>query len=133
MSNTTTMIEVTCAIIMRDDRVLITQRSERMPHPLKWEFPGGKLLPGESPVGCIVREIREELQVTVEVEQLLPSVIYNYGYAVVKLIPFICSMGSDPIRLKQHRDYRWILRGELAGFDLLEADLQIVERMNGKW
>ena len=54
------MTEVTCAIILRDRHVLITQRSEQMPHPLKWEFPGGKVKEGESVEECIRREIREE-------------------------------------------------------------------------
>ena len=55
------MTEVTCAIIIKAERVLITQRSENMPHPLKWEFPGGKVKAGESPGYCIKREIFEEL------------------------------------------------------------------------
>jgi len=57
------LVEVSCAVIMDGDLVLVTQRSELMPHPLKWEFPGGKLLPGETPEACIIREIREELGV----------------------------------------------------------------------
>ncbi len=58
---TEAMIEVTCAIVMEGNKVLVTQRSEHMPHPLKWEFPGGKLKEGETPERCIKREIREEL------------------------------------------------------------------------
>jgi len=124
------MIEVTCAIIMKDDRVLITRRSASMPHPLQWEFPGGKLKPGETPEKCLIREIREELHAEVEVEQLLPSVVHDYGDGAIKLIPFICTLESDEITLGQHSDYRWIAMEELDRYDLLEADREIIARMS---
>ncbi len=123
------MIEVTCAIIQCEGKILITQRSEDMPHPLQWEFPGGKLKPGESPVRCIVREIKEELGVTVEVDGLLPSVTHDYGDQSIRLIPFICSMGEEQIFLHQHKANRWIKREELVDYDVLEADLKIIDRL----
>lgn len=127
------MIEVACAIIMRDEEVLITQRSETMPHPLCWEFPGGKLKPGESPEKCIIREIREELHATVKVDRLLPSVIHSYGKEVIKLIPFICTLKSDAFELQQHKSYKWIRKQEVDQFPILDADLKIIDRMNGQW
>ena len=84
------VIEVACAIIVDGERVLVAQRSSTMPHPLKWEFPGGKLRAGENPEGCIIREIREEIGVGISVEQLYPSVKYAYDEYIVKLIPFVC-------------------------------------------
>jgi 8-oxo-dGTP diphosphatase len=126
------MTEVTCAIIMKDNKVLLTQRSETMSHPLQWEFPGGKVKPGETPEKCLIREIREELHAEVDIEQLLPSVVHNYGSGSIKLIPFICTMQSDQIRLEQHKAYRWIAREELSCFDLLEADREIIAEMNGR-
>lgn len=72
------MTEVACALIKKGDEFLITQRSEEMSHPLEWEFPGGKLFPGESPERGLIREIKEELNVKIEVEQLLPSVTHDY-------------------------------------------------------
>jgi 8-oxo-dGTP diphosphatase len=127
------MIEVTCAIIMKDDMVLIAQRSEAMSHPLQWEFPGGKLKPGESPLKCVVREIREELNAEIDVDQLLPSVIHAYGNIEIKLIPFICTLESDEIRLQQHKDYQWIRKSEVEAYDILEADRQVIAEMNGQW
>jgi 8-oxo-dGTP diphosphatase len=127
------MIEVTCAIIMKGDRVLIAQRSEEMSHPLQWEFPGGKLKPGESPLRCVVREIREELNAEIEVEQLLPSVVHEYDNKEVKLIPFICTLESEKISLQQHRDYRWISKSEIDAYDILEADREVIAKMNGQW
>jgi 8-oxo-dGTP diphosphatase len=127
------MIEVTCAIIMKDDQVLIAQRSETMSHPLQWEFPGGKLKPGESPLKCVVREIREEMNVEIDVDQLLPSVIHRYENGEIKLIPFICTLESEEIRLLEHKDYRWIRKSELGAYDVLEADLAVIAKMNGQW
>ena len=61
------MINVTCAIIYFNDKILVTQRSEKMKFPLKWEFPGGKLEEGESEIDCIKREIREEINIEIEI------------------------------------------------------------------
>ena len=120
------LIEVSCAVIMDGDLVLVTQRSEFMPHPLKWEFPGGKLKPGETPEGCIVREIREELGVEISVIQLLPSVKHVYDDSAIKLIPFVCSIIQGDIKLREHRSYSWVHRSELAEIDWLEADVEVM-------
>lgn len=127
------MTEVACAIIIRGEKVLITQRSEDMPHPLLWEFPGGKLKPGESPEKCIIREIREELHAAISVDRLLPSVIHSYQGQTIKLIPFVCSLKSSTMELEQHKAFRWVGKNEVGQFQLLEADLKIIERMNGHW
>jgi len=120
------LIEVSCAVIMDGDLVLVTQRSEFMPHPLKWEFPGGKLKPGETPEGCIVREIREELGVEISVIQLLPSVKHVYDDSAIKLIPFVCSIVRRDIKLREHRSYSWVHRSELEKIDWLEADVEVM-------
>lgn len=127
------MTEVTCAIIMKDDRVLITQRSKSMSHPMEWEFPGGKLQPGETPEMCLKREIREELHAEISVERLLPAVVHDYGSGTIKLIPFICTLKSDHITLQQHRDMKWIRKSETDRVHFLEADREIIARLNGHW
>ncbi len=124
------MIEVACAIILDGERVLVTQRSDEMPHPLKWEFPGGKLKPGETPEGCIIREIREELGVEISVRQLLPSVKHTYSNNSVKLIPFVCMIKQGDISLLEHRSHRWVHRSELEQIDWLEADVEVVALLN---
>ncbi|MCP4646570.1 MAG: (deoxy)nucleoside triphosphate pyrophosphohydrolase [bacterium] len=120
------LIEVSCAVILDGDLVLITQRSEFMPHPLKWEFPGGKLKAGETPESCIVREIWEELGVEISVIQLLPSVKHYYSDSAIKLIPFVCSLRKGKIALSEHRTYRWVHRSELEEIDWLEADVEVL-------
>jgi len=121
------MIEVTCAIIVEKGRVLATRRSETMPHPLKWEFPGGKLKDGESPEVCIVREIREELGIEVEVKRKLGVVEHIYEEHSIRLISFVCTVIQGVIRLSEHVEYKWISCGELDSLDWLEADLEVVE------
>jgi len=120
------LTEVSCAVIVDGDRVLVTQRSEHMPHPLKWEFPGGKLNPGETPEGSIIREIREELGVEISVIQLLPSVRHRYSDSDIKLIPFVCSIKKGEIDLSEHKSYSWVHRSELDQVDWLEADIEVV-------
>lgn len=119
------MIEVTCAIIVENGRVLATRRSETMPHPLKWEFPGGKLKVGESPEQCIVREIREELGIEVEVKQGLEPVAHHYQEHSIKLIPMICHILEGIISLTEHMEYSWIEPAKLGKLDWLEADVEV--------
>ena len=123
------MIEVTCAIIVENKRVLATRRSATMPHALKWEFPGGKVKEGETPESCIKREIREELGIAVGVDQLLPSVIHHYDTLSIKLLPFICTIQDGTISLSEHHEYRWIPCRELDDVDWLDADVEVVRML----
>ncbi len=127
------MLEVTCALIIKEDKVLIVQRSEHMHHPLKWEFPGGKIKTGETPEKCIRREIMEELHASIEVEQLLPSVMYDYEDKRIKLIPFVCSLISEDITLEQHREFSWIKKSEVKQYDLLPPDVEVLKYLSGNW
>ena len=124
------MTEVTCAIIIKNGQVLATQRSEQMPHPLKWEFPGGKVKAGESPEYCIKREILEELGVRVIVRQLLPSVRHVYDTHTIKLIPFICSVDKGKISLSEHKSYRWLPAEHLSSVDWLDADIEVIKSLS---
>jgi len=123
------MKQVTCAIIVEGEQVLVTQRSRQMPHPLKWEFPGGKVKKGEKPGVCIRREIREELSIEISVEKMLPAVIHLYGSKAIELIPFICQHLEGVIELAEHSDYRWIHLGDLDQLDWLEADRAVVRTL----
>jgi 8-oxo-dGTP diphosphatase len=111
---------------MKQGSVLVTQRSETMPHPLKWEFPGGKVKEGESVEECIRREIWEELGLKVNVERLLPSVSHTYGSHAVTLIPLVCRAMEGPVTLAEHSSFRWVPLDQLDGVDWLEADKGVV-------
>ena len=120
------MINVTCAIILIVDKIFVTQRSEKMKLPLKWEFPGGKLEINESEIDCINREIKEELNIEIEVLKKLSNSIFDYGTFKINLIPFIANYISGEILLLEHKDYKLLDKSELLNIDWAEADLPIV-------
>jgi 8-oxo-dGTP diphosphatase len=126
------MITVTCAIILNNDKILVAQRSERMKLPLKWEFPGGKLELGESEVDCVIREVREELGIEIEIIERLPNCIHDYGSFVINLIPFISKYQSGNILLKEHASFKWLTKDELITIDWAEADLPVVLELLNK-
>jgi 8-oxo-dGTP diphosphatase len=123
------MTEVTCAIIVKQQLVLVTQRSHQMPHPLKWEFPGGKIKEGETAESCIKREIKEELGVDLIIERPLPYVTYSYDSHTIILIPFLCTLGEGPISLSEHLAFQWLPFSQLDQLDWLEADVEVVEML----
>jgi 8-oxo-dGTP diphosphatase len=99
------MIKVTCAIIRNEEEeILVVQRSESSDHPLKWEFPGGKLKEGETAEECIIREIMEELSLEVVIISRLADVEYNYGIKHILLMPFVCDTLDDLPVLYEHVD-----------------------------
>ena len=120
------MNQVTCAILMDEKGVLVTRRSEQMPHSQKWEFPGGKVKKGEQPELCIRREIREELSIEISVERMLPSVIHPHGSDSFELLPFICQHLEGVIELAEHSEFRWVPVEELDQLDWLDADVEVV-------
>ncbi|GGD17985.1 (deoxy)nucleoside triphosphate pyrophosphohydrolase [Flavobacterium orientale] len=121
------MLNVTCAIIVFDNKILVTQRSEKMKLPLKWEFPGGKLEEGESEIECIKREIKEEINLDIEIVKKLTSNIHDYGTFKINLIPFVAYHLNGEVNLTEHKDYILLEKKELLNLDWAEADLPIVE------
>ena len=124
------MIQVACAIIIDCGKILIAQNNESSDHPFQWEFPGGKVKTGETEKECIVREIEEELNLTVEVVEALTPVEYDYKIKAIRLIPFVCSLVSGEMKLNDHRAVKWMTIDELGELDLAEADkvlIQLVE------
>jgi len=121
------MIDVTCAIIIKEDKVLVTQRSEKMNLPLKWEFPGGKIEPNETAIDCINREIKEELNIEVEIFKMLNQKQFDYEMFSIILIPFLSYYLSGDIILSEHKDYKWLKRDELQFIDWAPADILVLE------
>jgi 8-oxo-dGTP diphosphatase len=124
------LIHVTCAIIYQSEKILCTQRSEKMKHPLKWEFPGGKVEAGESLEYCLKREIQEELNIIIQIEKALPNNHHKYGKGIeIILHPFLCSFLSGEMRPKEHKELRWLPISNLMELDWVEADLPIVANL----
>lgn len=129
MVNKQPHIQVACAVLSRDGRILATQRSATMRMPLKWEFPGGKLEPGESVCDCLHRELYEELGVQVELGGALQPVTHHYADFTVTLHPYRAAIvAGDPV-LHEHAAARWLLPEELGQLDWAEADLPIIEAL----
>lgn len=127
------LIDVVCALIVNDrGEVLAAQRSASMDLPGKWEFPGGKLDSGETPRQALVREIQEELDMSIAVQEELPASVHRYEKKSVRLIPFVCSILSGNISLKEHQAYGWFKHTELAALDWAEADIPILQHYLNK-
>jgi 8-oxo-dGTP diphosphatase len=120
-------IHVSCGIIHQDDNILAVQRSDKMRLPLKWEFPGGKIEPGESPSECLQRELMEELDLHVLVGKPLNPLTHNYPTFIVTLYPFICTIESGAITLHEHAAFAWLSPSKLPALDWAEADRPVLD------
>ncbi len=121
-------IPVVCAIIEQDDQVLCALRSERMSLAGKWEFPGGKLELNEIPEDALIREIKEELNISIKIIEALPISEYSYvPEKVIRLIPFRCNIQNNEIPVAtEHSELRWVKKEDLLNLNWAEADVPIV-------
>jgi A/G-specific adenine glycosylase len=122
---------VTAAVIQRDGQVLITQRPSNGLLGGLWEFPGGKLQPGEDLATCLQREIKEELEVEIRVGEAFGEYRHAYTHFRVTLHAFLCYLcdGSPP-KAVQVQDLRWVKAEELANYPMGKIDRQIARRLN---
>ncbi len=120
--------EVCAAIIIKNGKVFITQRGYG-DFKDKWEFPGGKLEKGESPDGCIVREIKEELDADIRVVKYLNTVEYTYPSFHLIMHNFICELKSSHISLLEHEAAKFVDLSDLDKFDFLPADLLVIGKL----
>jgi 8-oxo-dGTP diphosphatase len=123
------MTNVTCAIIYFGNKILATQRSCTMKLPLKWEFPGGKIENNETDTQCIIREIKEEINIEIEVVGRLSNNIHDYGNIKINLIPFIAKHVSGNIVLTEHSNYKLLDIDELNSLDWADADIPILNEL----
>lgn len=121
-------LEVTCAIIEKDNKVLAVQRGEYMHLAHKWEFPGGKVEENETYWQCLLREIKEELNVAIDIWEKLPFSDYEYEQKTVRLIPFVCSLcKGEEIELLEHKALTWLAPKQLSTLDWAPADIEVIE------
>ncbi|MXV14838.1 (deoxy)nucleoside triphosphate pyrophosphohydrolase [Hufsiella ginkgonis] len=129
----TNVKDVACAIITSPEgKTLVVQRSAKMLLPLKWEFPGGKVEPGETPAACLAREIGEELQVRIRITGELRPREYAYETVTIRLIPFLAEITAGEIFLHEHADLGWFTHAELLLLDWAAADVAVVREYTGR-
>ena len=121
-------IEVVAAVIRKGDRIFATQRGYG-DFKDRWEFPGGKMEPGETPQEALEREIREELCADIEVDSYVDTVEWDYPAFHLTLHCFMCSLKTEALHLNEHEAARWLTAGEIDSLDWLPADRDLLPKI----
>ena len=121
-------IEVVAAIIRKGDKIFATQRGYGDWKDW-WEFPGGKMEPGETPEEALKREIKEELSADISVDEFLTTVEYDYPAFHLTMHCYLCTLLDEAMHLNEHEAARWLSKAELRSVKWLPADLEVVERI----
>ncbi|HEY9841237.1 MAG TPA: (deoxy)nucleoside triphosphate pyrophosphohydrolase [Candidatus Obscuribacterales bacterium] len=123
------LLQVSCALIYRDGLLLAARRSPTMPDPGLWEFPGGKVEPGESPAACLAREIQEELGVRIAIEKSLSPVRRRQAKRILELLPFCCRLLAGEPQPHEHAEIFWATPAHLLTLTWIPADLDILQQV----
>ena len=121
-------IRVVAAVIRSKDKIFATARGYGE-FKGQWEFPGGKIEPGETPQEALVREIQEELDVKIEIGDLIDTIEYDYSSFHLSMDCFWCNVTEGEITLKEAEDARWLSKDELYSVDWLPADMELIEKL----
>lgn len=121
---------VVAALLLQENRLLICQRSPEGEFPNQWEFPGGKIEPGEEPQAALRRELQEELGITAEIGEEVWHVEHQYpGRKPIRLLFFAVTGYSGAVENRVFQQVRWVSPLELAQYDFLEADRPLIEKL----
>jgi 8-oxo-dGTP diphosphatase len=122
------MKQVVAALILKDGKVLVCQRTRHQSMPLKWEFPGGKIEDGEQPRDALRRELEEELGIDARVGEEVARIRHDYkNGGSVELRFYVVNEFTGELENRIFKDVRWAKRSELPEYDFLEADLELVK------
>ena len=124
-------IEVVAAIIIKDKKILCVQRKEsKLPYiSKKYEFPGGKMEPGETREETIIREIKEELAIDIIVKEEFLTITHQYPDFHITMHSFICKSNDTEVTLTEHINFQWLGKEELNKLDWAAADIPIVNKL----
>ena len=122
------MRQVVAALILRNGKMLICQRTKHQPLPLKWEFPGGKIEEGEQPRDALRRELEEEIGIDARIGNEVARLQHSYkNGGAVELRFFEVPEYAGEIENRIFNDVQWVERTRLREFDFLDADLELVK------
>lgn len=121
------IIKVVAAAIYKEGKVLAMQRSSSMTLPGLWEFPGGKIEAGESHEQALVREIREELEVDIQVQDYINTASYTYDFGTVEMSTYRVDLLSEPIIMKEHADMKWLDKDQVMSVEWAPVDIPAAE------
>lgn len=119
-------VHVAVAIIVEGPRVLITKRPPGVPLAGLWEFPGGKIEPTETPAAAAVREVREELGLTIQADTVWPTIVHPYAHAIISLTPVLCHQLHGQPSPTASTDWKWVSAGDLSRFTFPDANQQLL-------
>lgn len=125
------IIRVTAAILEKDGKILIAKRKtgDKLFAGL-WEFPGGKVEEGETPEECMARELKEELEIEVEVGELITSNKHKYPHGIFELLAYRVKHVSGEMVLNDHEEIKWVTADEMSNYEFPPADLPIIKELN---
>ena len=121
-------VKVAAAIICDGDKVFAVQRAAGE-FKGGWEFPGGKIEPGETPEQAVVREVKEEIEMEIEVKSFFDKVIYDYSSFHLEMDCFLCKFTGGNMHLNEHAQGRWLNAETLDSVDWLPADSELIEKL----
>lgn len=124
--------DVTAAVITRAGRVLLVRRGPGERLAGYWEFPGGKIRPGETPQACLERELAEELGLSAEAGEVLAVSEHRYEHATIRLIAMRARVGGGDPELTCHDRAEWVAPGDLERYPLAPADVPIAARLRAE-
>lgn len=116
------MIEVVAGVIYKNNKFLIAQRNLKKAQGGLWEFPGGKVEKGESYENALAREIKEEFNANIEVNEYIGENIHHYPEKDIRLLFYKAKLLSENIELLEHEDYKWITKNDKDNFEFAGAD-----------
>lgn len=123
------MIKVSAAIIERNGKILIARRKKGSPLEQKWEFPGGKVEPDETPEECLKRELSEELGIEADIGEFICAGKHSYSHMSIELSAYKVSSFTGNISLNCHDEIKWILPSELKDYEFPEANALILRKL----
>ena len=122
------MINVVAAILEKEDKILIAKKRKGKPLAGLWEFPGGKVEEGETLEKALIRELKEEMDIEIEIKDYIGESVYDYGEdIIVSLKGYTAVIKSGNIKLSDHDEYKWVSLDEIHNYNIAPADIPLID------